>query len=71
MSITSFKTTSDLYNLNNFPFFFTEKPTLDQLRLLFQQTLFLRWLANTAFVGFCRGNYTSAFPAGSVRARPV
>ena len=51
MLITSFKTTSDLYNLNNFPFFFTEKPTLDQLRLLFQQTLFLHWLANTAFVG--------------------
>jgi hypothetical protein len=37
--------------MNNFPFFFTEKPTLDQLRLLFQQTLFLRLLANTAFVG--------------------
>ena len=51
MLITSFKTTSDLYYLNNFPFFFTEKPTLDQLRLLFQQTLFLRWLANAAFVG--------------------
>jgi multiple sugar transport system permease protein len=51
MLITSFKTTSDLYNLRNFPFFFAQKPTLDQLRLLFQQTLFLRWLANTALVG--------------------
>jgi multiple sugar transport system permease protein len=53
MIITSFKRTSDLYNLKNNPFIFNEKPTLEHLRLLFQETLFLRWLGNTAFAGLC------------------
>ena len=53
MAITSFKRTSDLYNLKNNPFIFNEKPTLEHLRLLFQETLFLRWLGNTAFAGLC------------------
>jgi multiple sugar transport system permease protein len=53
MLITSFKKTSDLYNLKNNPFIFNEKPTLEHLRLLFQETLFLRWLGNTAFAGLC------------------
>ena len=51
MLITSFKTTRDLYNLQNNPFIFNERPTLEHLRLLFRETLFLRWLGNTAFAG--------------------
>jgi multiple sugar transport system permease protein len=51
MLITSFKRTSDLYNLENNPFVFNAKPTLEHIRLLFQETFFLRWLGNTAFAG--------------------
>ena len=51
MLITSFKRTSDLYDLKNNPFVFAERPTLEHLRLLLKETLFLRWLANTAFAG--------------------
>ena len=53
MVITSFKKSSDLYNLKNNPFIFNEWPTLEHLRLLFNETLFLRWLGNTAFAGLC------------------
>ena len=51
MLITTFKQTSDLYNTNNNPFLFNEAPTLDNLRLLFGGTLFVRWFLNTAGVG--------------------
>jgi multiple sugar transport system permease protein len=51
MVITTFKQNSDLYNLQNNPFIFNEKPTLDHLRFLFGQTMYLRWLGNTALVG--------------------
>jgi multiple sugar transport system permease protein len=51
MAITSFKQTSDLYNLKNNPFLFNLPPTLEHLRLLFNETLFLRWLMNTALAG--------------------
>lgn len=51
MLITAFKKTGDLYNLKNNPFVFNERPTLEHLRLLFGETLFLRWLGNTAFAG--------------------
>jgi multiple sugar transport system permease protein len=51
MLITSFKQTGDLYNLENNPFLFRLAPTLEHLRYLFQETLFLRWLGNTAFAG--------------------
>lgn len=51
MLITAFKRTGDLYNLQNNPFIFNEPPTLKHLRLLFGETLFLRWLGNTAFAG--------------------
>ena len=49
MFITTFKRGPDLYNLKNNPFIFNQKPTLEHLRLLFRETLFLRWLGNTAF----------------------
>lgn len=52
MLITSFKRTGDLYDLKNNPFIFNQKPTLEHVKLLFNETLFLRWLGNTAFAGF-------------------
>jgi multiple sugar transport system permease protein len=51
MAITTFKQTTDLYNLQNDPFVFSAPPTLEHLRLLFQQTLFLRWFWNTSVAG--------------------
>ena len=51
MAITAFKRTSDLYNTANDPFLFNEPPTLEHLRLLFGQTLFVRWFLNSTFVG--------------------
>ncbi len=51
MLITSFKQTGDLYDLTHNPFLFHAKPTLAHLRLLFEQTLFLRWFLNTTVVG--------------------
>ena len=71
MLITSFKSTGDLYNLQNNPFIFNEKPTLEHLRLLFRETLFLRWLGNTAFAGLMVVGITLllAVPAAYALAR--
>jgi multiple sugar transport system permease protein len=51
MLITTFKRTSDLYDLKNNPFLFHEPPTLEHLRLLFRETLYPRWLWNTTLAG--------------------
>ncbi len=51
MLITTFKQTSDLYNLENNPFIFNLPPTLSHLYLLFFETRYLRWVGNTALVG--------------------
>src|SRR5438128_10180786 len=51
MLITSFKQNLDLYPMENNPFLFNARPTLDHLKFLFTETRFLRWLGNTAFVG--------------------
>jgi multiple sugar transport system permease protein len=51
MVIATFKQNIDLYNTENNPFTFTLKPTLDHLRLLFNDTGYVRWLGNTALVG--------------------
>ncbi len=51
MAITSFKQTSDLYDLSHNPFIFNAPPTLEHLRLLVDQTLFLRWFWNTSLAG--------------------
>jgi multiple sugar transport system permease protein len=51
MVITSFKQNVDLYTMENNPFLFNAKPTLDHIRFLFTETRFVRWLGNTAFVG--------------------
>src|SRR4030095_6110454 len=66
MLITTFKRTSDLYNLKNNPFLFHEPPTLAHLRLLFEETLFPRWLWNTTVAGVLVVGITLvlALPAG-------
>jgi multiple sugar transport system permease protein len=55
MVITSFKQNSDLYvgatDTAHNPFVFNEAPTLDHLRTLFGQTLYVTWLFNTLLVG--------------------
>jgi multiple sugar transport system permease protein len=51
MAITTFKQTRDLYDLQHNPFVFNAPPTLEHLRLLFEQTLFLRWFLNTTLAG--------------------
>jgi len=51
MLVTAFKQIGDLYDVKNNPFIFNQPPTLEHLRLLFQETLFVRWFANTTLVG--------------------
>lgn len=51
MFIATFKQNIDLYNTDNNPFIFNLPPTLDHLKLLFQETRYVRWLGNTALVG--------------------
>jgi len=51
MLITTFKQTKDLYNLENNPFIFNARPTLEHLRLLFEETQYLRWVGNTFLAG--------------------
>ncbi|HST77523.1 MAG TPA: carbohydrate ABC transporter permease, partial [Verrucomicrobiae bacterium] len=41
MVITTFKQNSDLYDLNSNPFIFNAKPTLEHLKFLFQQTMYV------------------------------
>jgi multiple sugar transport system permease protein len=51
MVIATFKRNIDLYAMENNPFVFNLPPTLDNLRLLFNETRYVRWLENTAIVG--------------------
>jgi len=51
MFITTFKQTADLYTLQNNPFKFNMPPTMEHLKVLFGQTKYLVWVANTAIVG--------------------
>jgi multiple sugar transport system permease protein len=73
MLITTFKRTSDLYNLQNNPFIFNEPPTWEHLYLLLFGTLFPRWLLNTFFVGSTVVGITlfAAVPAAYSLARLV
>jgi multiple sugar transport system permease protein len=54
MLITAFKQNRDLYvgafDTRHVPWIFNEPPTLEHVRLLFGQTDFLRWIANTLIV---------------------
>lgn len=75
MVVTSFKQNADLYvgatNTAHNPFIFNMPPTLDHLRTLFGQTLYLTWLRNTLFVGVVVVGITLllAVPAGYSLAR--
>ena len=75
MVVTSFKQNADLYvgatNVAHNPFIFNLPPTLDHLRILFGQTLYLTWLRNTLFVGLVVVGITLllAVPAGYSLAR--
>jgi multiple sugar transport system permease protein len=66
MLITAFKQDADLYNRTNNPFIFNMAPTLEHVRYLFSETLFVQWLVNTAFVGIVVVGITLALsiPAG-------
>jgi multiple sugar transport system permease protein len=71
MVITTFKTTQDLHDTGNNPYLFNDPPTLEHLALLFEQTQYLQWLINTAFVGVAVVAITLALavPAGYALAR--
>jgi multiple sugar transport system permease protein len=71
MLITSFKETSDLVDPNHNPFVFHKPPTLEHLRVLFFETQFGRFAANTLFVGAAVVLITLvlAIPAGYSLAR--
>jgi multiple sugar transport system permease protein len=51
MFVATFKQNIDLYNVENNPFKFNLPPTLDHLKLLFNETRYVRWLGNTSLVG--------------------
>src|SRR5216683_3258160 len=71
MLITSFKQNLDLYTMENNPFLFNAKPTLEHVKFLFTETRFVRWLGNTAFVGVAVVTITLllAVPAAYALAR--
>ena len=71
MLITSFKQNVDLYMMENNPFLFNAKPTLEHIKFLFTQTRFVRWLGNTTFVGVIVVGITLvlAIPAAYALAR--
>ena len=71
MLITTFKQTRDLLDPSHNPFIYTAPPTLEHLRVLFQDTLFLHWVVNTLFVGVVVVIITLllAVPAGYSLAR--
>jgi len=69
--VATFKQNIDLYNVENNPFKFNLPPTLDHLKLLFNETRYVRWLGNTALVGVLVVFITLAFslPAAYALAR--
>ena len=71
MFITTFKRTSDLMKRSNNPFIYNEAPTLENLRVLLFDTLYVRWLGNTLLVGVLVVLITLvlAVPAGYALAR--
>jgi multiple sugar transport system permease protein len=71
MVITTFKTTQDLHDTANNPYLFNDPPTLEHVRLLFEDTQYLQWLVNTGLVGVVVVLITLllAIPAGYALAR--
>jgi len=71
MLITTFKTDGDLYNLQSNPYWFNAAPTLEHIRYLFEDTLFVQWIWNSALIGLWVVAITLAvsLPAGYSLAR--
>jgi multiple sugar transport system permease protein len=71
MLITTFKADGDLYDLKSIPYWFNSAPTLEHIKYLFTDTLFVQWLMNSALVGLCVVAITLivALPAGYSLAR--
>lgn len=71
MVLTTFKQTKDLIDTEHNPFIFNLPPTMENLRILFYDTLFGQWLINTLVVGVAVTAITLllAVPAGYALAR--
>ncbi|UIF86486.1 carbohydrate ABC transporter permease [Cupriavidus sp. UYPR2.512] len=71
MLITTFKDVHDLINTANNPFLFNLPPTMENLRILFGETRYLRWVLNTLVVavGVVLITLILAVPAGYSLAR--
>lgn len=72
MAMTAFKGPTDLFNLENVPFTFSDdSPTWSNITFLFTDTLFLTWVKNTFIVGAVVVAITLALalPAGYALAR--
>ncbi len=71
MLITTFKADGDLYDLKSIPYWFNTAPTLEHIKYLFTETLFVQWLMNSALIGLCVVVITLlvALPAGYSLAR--
>jgi multiple sugar transport system permease protein len=71
MLITAFKADGDLYDLKSIPYWFNTPPTLEHIKYLFTETLFVQWLMNSALVGLCVVAITLivGLPAGYSLAR--
>lgn len=73
MVITAFKKTTDLYNLERFPFWWHGglPQTTENISDLFRHTQYVRWLENTALIGVVVVVITLvlALPAGYALAR--
>jgi multiple sugar transport system permease protein len=71
MLITTFKQTRDLLDPTHNPFVYHLPPTMENVNVLLYDTLFLRWVGNTIFVGILVVLITLllAVPAGYALAR--
>jgi multiple sugar transport system permease protein len=71
MLITTFKQTRDLLDPTHNPFVYHLPPTMENVNVLLYDTLFVRWVGNTIFVGILVVLITLllAVPAGYALAR--
>src|SRR5216684_2715508 len=71
MTMTAFKSITDLFNTQHLPFWFNPSPTLSNFGYLFHQTHYVRWLENTTEIGLVVVGITLvlALPAGYALAR--
>jgi multiple sugar transport system permease protein len=71
MLITTFKQTTDLLDPTHNPFVYHLPPTMENVNVLLHDTLFVRWVGNTIFVGILVVFITLllAVPAGYALAR--